>query len=444
MENNLTNKLNELQNFNLEPSQQVWVEIEKQLPQEKKRRIVAWWWSLPALLFIGLSTWFGFSKEKIKGNVSVTVNNQIKQQNTDILSEKTRIFDKNTPILSENTQVFDKKNYPLDKNTSVLGKNITTSDKIFKSLGKTLAVLNKKEPTFDKNLSIPVENKLPLGKNHSFSDKKELKFSDSNSVIYKNDTDKIVTTLPKKQDSVAAIKSSTKKSLKPTSETKKIFWNLAVASGVNYLSRNSLFSQNISNVYTASSATSGVLPTPQTNSLSLPNTGFNFSLGLNGNYPITKKSKVQFGLHYNYLQNNMALEPVPQTTMNIYAADFRTGNNLVYKNNMHLLSVPVNYVYCFNPLSKTKISLIAGGSIDFAIAKKWLYVNDENNYYQKNDDAINTFFVALNTGVNINFNNKFSVDLLAKKHLTSVQQTSSKYYWQQINMQVNVPLKLKK
>lgn len=444
MENNLTNKLNELQDFNLEPNQQVWVEIEKQLLQEKKRRIVAWWWSLPVLLFIGWGASFLFSKEEKKGNTSIAANKQMELKNTQVFDKNTAILDKNTSTFDKNTSTFDKNTPVLDKNITVFDRNIATSDKKIKSLGKTLAILDKKESMLDKNSALTVENKLNVVKSHTFSDKNELKLLASNSIDDKNDTGKTIVSLPKKQDSIAVTKNLDEKNLKSASTTKKISWSLAASGGINYLSRNGLFSKNTSNVYTASSVTSGALPAPQTNSLSLPNTGFNFSIGLNGNYSISKKSMVQFGLHYNYLQNNIALEPVPQTTMNIYAADYILGNNLTYKNNMHSLSVPINYVHCFNPLSKTKISLIAGGSIDVAIAKKWLYVNDENNYYQKNSDAINTFFVALSTGLNFNFNNKFSVDLLAMKYLTSVQQSSSKYYWQQINMQVNVPLKLKK
>ena len=52
MQNNFNDTANELKYFNLNPSEQVWIEIESNLDDKKKRRIVAWWWIFP---LIGLS-----------------------------------------------------------------------------------------------------------------------------------------------------------------------------------------------------------------------------------------------------------------------------------------------------------------------------------------------------------------------------------------------------
>ena len=252
MPNSFENKLNELQNFGLEPTQQVWVEIEKQLPQEKRRRIVAWWWSMPVLLFFGWIAWFLFSKEEEKENTSITANKQKEQKNT-------QVFGKNSPILDENTSAFDKNIPILDKNTSIFDKNapvfdksMAISDKKFKVLGKTLATRDKKQSISNTNSAISLENKLAVGKNHSFPYMDQLKLSTTNSILDKNDTNVTIVSLPKTQDSITTTKNLDEKSLKPTSTTKKISWSLAVAAGINYLSRNGLFSPAVSNSYTES------------------------------------------------------------------------------------------------------------------------------------------------------------------------------------------------
>lgn len=430
MPNSFENKLNELQNFALEPTQQVWVEIEKQLPQEKRRRIVAWWWSMPVLLFFGWIAWFLFSKEEKKENTSITANKQKEQKNI-------QVFGKKGPILDENTSTFD-------KNAPGFDKSMAISDKKSKVLGKTLATLDKKQPISNTNSAISIENKLTVCKGYSFPYTDELKLSAANRALDKNDTNEIIVSLPKKHDTITTTKNLDEKSLKPTSTTKKISWSLAVAAGINYLSRNGLFSPAVSNSYTASSVSSGGIVMPQSGLLSLPNSGFNFTGGVNGNYNLSKKIDLQFGLNYSFLQNSLAVEQIPQNAMNPFDDLYRSGTANTIKNNYHLISIPLKFQFCVNPKSKNKLAFIAGGSVEYALAKNWLFVNDDNYYYQKNNDAINTFFVALSTGLNFNFNNKFSVDLLAKKYLTPVQQSSSKYYWQQINMQVNVPLKLKK
>ena len=52
MQNNFNDTVNELKYFNLNPSEQVWKEIESNLDEKKKRRIAAWRWIFP---LIGLS-----------------------------------------------------------------------------------------------------------------------------------------------------------------------------------------------------------------------------------------------------------------------------------------------------------------------------------------------------------------------------------------------------
>lgn len=441
MPNSFENKLNELQNFSLEPTQQVWVEIEKQLPQEKRRRIVAWWWSMPVLLFFGWVAWFLFSKEEKKENTSITANKQKEQKNT-------QIFGKNNPILDQNTSTFDKKIPILDKNTSIFDKNspvfdmsMAISDKKSKVLGKTLATLNKKQPISNTNSAISIENKLTVCKGYSFPYTDELKLSAANRALDKNDTNEIIVSLPKKHDTITTTKNLDEKSLKPTYTTKKISWSLAVAAGVNYLSRNGLFSPAVSNSYTASSVSSGGIVMPQSGLLSLPKLGFNFTVGVNGNYNLSKKIDLQFGLNYSFLQNSLAVEQIPQNAMNPFDDLYRSGTANTIKNNYHLISIPLKFQFCVNPKSKNKLAFITGGSVEYALAKNWLFVNDDNYYYQKNNDALNTVFAAAHAGFSINFNNKFSVNLLAKKYTTPVQNSSSKYYWQQINMQVGIPLR---
>ena len=58
--------------------------------------------------------------------------------------------------------------------------------------------------------------------------------------------------------------------------------------------------------------------------------------------------------------------------------------------------------------------------------------------YSENNNNINTIFWDLQTGTTINFNNKFLLGLFAKKSITPVQKSSSKYYWQQLNFQISI------
>jgi hypothetical protein len=85
--------------------------------------------------------------------------------------------------------------------------------------------------------------------------------------------------------------------------------------------------------------------------------------------------------------------------------------------------------------------LLAGGNIAVAVKKNWLFINSDLNQYEEKPSGINTVFFGLQTGASINFNNRFSLSLIARKNITSVQNTSSKYYLQQLDFQLNIPLK---
>jgi len=435
MKNNFTNKINELQDFNLEPNKEVWVEIEKQLPQEKKRRIVAWWWGLPIVLGLGLTTWLLSNNNKKEDFLSK------KEDKISVLSQKIEknqednkvVIVKNTPIFVKNSSIIDKNTYVSAKKTPTLVKNSSIFDE-----NTHLSAINTS--TFVKNSSI-------LDENTHISAKKTPTLDKNNSILNENThiSDKDIPTLGESNETniIDSLNRKTTKIISRLNYPKKLHWSLTFGGGVSYLSRNGLLSSTQEQIYT-SNVSAGSVPPQQNNNLSLPNSGFNFNVGVNGDYILSKKSTLQFGLHYKYLQNNIALELVPQTTMFLLDDLYRNGDYLIYKNNYHFISIPVSYKYCLNPSAKNKISFIVGGSMDYAIAKNWLYINNEQSYYEKNNNELNNFFTSLHTGLSFNINNKLSVDIVAKKYLNTVQKSSSKYYWQQLDMQLNIPLKLKK
>ncbi|HEY6978780.1 MAG TPA: hypothetical protein VH396_20925, partial [Chitinophagaceae bacterium] len=82
-----------MQDFNLEPSPQVWNEIDTALSEKKRRRFILWWWLLPLMLAGGGVVWFyhaGYKsnipsvvsnqKEKVEGNENQSIRNKNKNE----------------------------------------------------------------------------------------------------------------------------------------------------------------------------------------------------------------------------------------------------------------------------------------------------------------------------------------------------------------------------
>ena len=222
--------------------------------------------------------------------------------------------------------------------------------------------------------------------------------------------------------------------------TKKLNWSLAIGGGLNYISRNNIFGQDetIKTLNTLSTPVSTGATSNTNTKLSLPKTGFHFSVGVNLDYTISKKLSLQTGIKYRYLENELGLTA---DTIQVNPTYYYLGNQIKYINYSNQFEIPIAINYCINPLSNTKISLIGGVNLTYIFKDNWLNLYDNISRYQPSVNQNHRFLFGLHTGVSFNFNSKFSFYIIAQKNLSAVQKNSSKYYWQQLDFQINIPFK---
>ncbi len=450
MQNNFNDTVNELKDFNLNPSEQVWKEIESNLEEKKKRRIVAWWWIFPLIGLFIIPVFILNSNNSDISNKKKNGSNSIESNETNVQSAEKQ--ENKTAEILKNEQSALKSDFSSLQNSSArmqkgLSSTASASARVQMALSHTQngsARMQKRlshtqsdfarmqmNLTYTQNDSARVQTGLSHTQNSFASVQTELATE-----IVKNETlqNKNIDTL-KQVDSSATKANTIAKTIK---KSEKTVWSLAIGGGANYVSRNNVLGQpNESSFYGSgltSTPSTATASNPSSNILSLPKTGYHFSLGVNVEKQLSKKLTLESGLMYRYLENKI-------TFNNNSLTNFLSTSRLEYKNSLHLLELPVGLKYCFNPSSKNKISLLAGGNIAFAIKKNWLFVNDDLHLYQDNSNEINTVLFGLQAGASINFNNTFSLSLVAQKNTTSVQKSSSKYYLQQINFQLNIPFK---
>lgn len=443
MNNNFENRITNLQNFNLKPNNYNWDEIEKQLPQEKKRRIIAWWWSLPILL-IGIVAYKLLDNTRTSQNQSkvIVIEQLNKQHNYSINSPKN--------IKIEATAI--------DNKLSATQKN--QSDKLLLNL-INISSNNKylKPKTKQSQPNNYATKKLSINTNNwqkSITDesgKKEEKLEEN--MVTKNNVESSTTqfatatskkfenekenekhdTIIEKNVAVAALQND--KSKMPIH--KKWQFEICAGIGVNYLSTNNVFGLQPNNNSSYNLAISTGTSTSATKNISLPTTGFTINLGIQAKYNLSSKITFATGLQYRYLQNNLNVENNLAT-----ASTYVTTNSTSYKNHFHLAEIPMHFLFSLNAKSKTKVSLITGATVSFTISNNWLFVNSSQGYFESMPNNINKTFCSFQLGSNINFNNKFSVNIIASKSITSVQSQSQQYFWQQLNLQTNLPLNILK
>jgi hypothetical protein len=451
MQNNFNDTVNELKDFNLNPSEQVWIEIESNLDDKKKRRIVAWWWIFP---LIGLSVIPIFIFNANNLGVSDTkkiVSNNIKnnEKNVQSLEKQKNIT---AEILINEHSALKSDFSSLQNSSARMQKGLSSTTSASARVQMPLSHKQNGSARTQKGLShtqsdfARMQVNLTYKQNDSARMQKRLSHTQNSFANVQTD---LVSEIVKNQmlqnkniDTVKYIDSSLSKEnaiAKTITKSRKISWSLAIGGGANYVSRNNVFGQkNEDGIYSSgltSTPTTATSTNPSSNMLSLPKTGYHFSVGVNVEKQLNKKMSLVSGLMYRYLENSLKLN-------NISVANFlSTRNNFEYKNSLHTIELPIGFKYCVNQTSKNKISLLAGGNIAFAFKKNWLFVNDDLHQYEENYNEINTVLFSLQTAASINFNNKFSLSLIAQKNIISIQKSSSRNYLQQIDFQLNIPFK---
>ena len=229
--------------------------------------------------------------------------------------------------------------------------------------------------------------------------------------------------------------------LTPQKKMQKITWSAVWGGGLNYLSRKNIFGEDETLKTFNTLSTSTGAANNSNAYIALPKTGTHFSIGVNLDYTISKKMLLQTGLKYRYLENKLSL--IIDSTA-IYPPYYVTGNQIQYINYSNQLELPFNINYILNPSNKIKISIIGGVNLTWIFKDNWLVAYDLLNRYQPLLNQDKRWLFGLHTGLSVNYHNKFSLSLLARKNMTPVQKTGAKYYWQQLDMQLSIPFKTSK
>lgn len=427
MQNNFNDKIKNLRDFNLEPSAQVWQEIENNLDDKRKKRIVGWWWSMPVLgLLICIALVFNRNSQETLKNKTIST------KNSPVFDKNNAISDVHSTTLDKHSTTIDLHNTTLDKHSTTLDVHSTTLVKHSTTLDVHNTALDKHSTAIVKHTTTTLNNKTVLDESITSTINIEASLEKSNPIV----TTKIAT---KDIDSSKKIEVN-KTEIIPKAANKIIQYSLAVGGGANYLSRNNILGANENNVnYLSNTNGTTTSSTPTTNgytNLALPKTGFHFSVGVNIDYHLSKKWSLQTGLMYSYLENRIGLN---EDSLKLYPTYYYLSDKETYTNYSNQLEIPINISYCINPNSKNKISFQSGLNFAWIFKDNWLDKKDNIERYQAIIEQNKRILIGLQTGASINFNNKFTVSLIAKKYITPVQKSSSKYYWQQLDVQVNVP-----
>ena len=431
----------QVSNFSLEPSPQIWKDVESALHSRRKNRGIVWWWiPLFGLLLAGGGWWL----------FNYTIVTKNRQQATAVqnkkITEPQLITNKSKPIVNIPVIIGQQENSTKETAAGKIkvDKNYSVSETLNGTEANKNIAQNKSrivgEAAGQNEIMI---SSLPTGTKKRESSMDSLKTG----VHEKVDSSIALNSKPfldEELNDPAMTITASKNGIQKSKGKGKDQWLITAGIGILQVNQSSIFSANQNqNVYSSFASSTAAAGAIGGNSYQIPADANGYSLfaGVIYEHNINNRWIIHSGLKYYYLQNKQSIG-VDSTGTG--GSVFFAGGNISAKTNYsHQLKFPLSLGYSITPSSENNFKLLMGGSVTWVFAEKWL-VTDENNTlypYHYNGSLNNPVLVTVHTGINYNCHNHFQISLLAEQDLTPIhKQPAQKYYWQQLSLHLSKPL----
>lgn len=442
----------QLSNFNLEPSPQVWQDIEAVLQQCRKRRVAVWWWLvLSVLLFLvgGGIWWMNDTNKKITIPLKVTALSTQKKINSGIFGSKTESLLQDQPVSVSSALKAD----PETTNRKSAGKIIMAGNRREFLANDGNFQMNDNDPRVTSLARFFVAQKNRADSTVSLVNIPFVSEKVTSTAQIKTDNTvagKIALATGKTIDSqIANLDTETKPDRKQEKKNKHQ-WFITAGSSITRINEEPWLFGGISQTNNSGSSPGNVSSGAGgsgagNNPIPLLNNGFSFHAGIMYSQNIHRRWQASTGLLYRYLQNRQYVgsDSIALNTSYIYFSNVQKKS--LKTNYTHWLQLPLSIEYTINPSSRYQLQLLGGGSVAWVLSEQWLITNKTDTLYpyHYNSSLNNRFIANLHLGIGLNCNNRFCISLLAEQSLTPIHKsTTEKFYWSQFSLQISKPLRL--
>lgn len=450
-EKQVQQKLEELQ---LQPSGEVWEEVEKRIQKEKKRRRVIFWWLFPLLLLGGGAALYVFNDKEERLTVTEQNANPPATENNDNDSG-TKDNSNNNELNNNNTTNTNKENnQPASAQTTVINKEkIDTAGKETipvpvqsSAIAVTAAGISKKKNTGVKNnrnrtseenmlttildagkqkKEQPVNQEAePLEKipgatgeitTQPVAEEMKPAVTSGNAIITADDKkDTAVQVLPELKKEPEAelvpVNEQTKKA-----KAKNNNWELGVhaAAGSSGVSKGLSFfdAQKSADALSSPGGSLNMAGPLAPVTAAAPQNSFYWQAGGYAKRKLSKKTAVSAGLDFSAYTTVRATGVFIETSRmvnnglsNFTVADYYySGTSSSYKNRYYFLQIPVSFHWQFNKGKKLPLEWQNGLSAGWMTSTNALVYSPASNVYFKDNSSFNKFQLAYQSGITARF-----------------------------------------
>lgn len=478
-EQQVQQKLEELQ---LQPSGEVWEEVEKRIQKEKKRRRVIFWWLFPLLLLGGGAAVYIYNDKEEK--LTITERNPDPQttENSDSDNSTKDNINSNEPNNNTTTSTNKENNLPAsEQTTGISEEKIVAADKKTMpvpaqsaAITATAAGISKRE-----NAGVKTSNNRDSEENMLMtmvSVRKQKKDPPSNvktdpvdrKIVSATEEIKIqpvadelkpavtggndnIITLDDKKDTAARVLPGVKKepeaevvpvtgpTKKPKGKNNKWEFGVHAAAGSSGVSEGISFfdAQKSADALSSPGSPLNMAGPLAPVTAAAPQNSFYWQAGMYAKRKLSKKTAVSAGLDLSAYSTVRATGVFIETSRmvnnglsNFTVADYYySGTSSSYKNRYYFLQVPVSFHWQFNKGKKLPLEWHNGLSAGWMTNTNALVYSPASNVYFKDNSSFNTFQLAYQSGITARFFNKAKHPLTAgfvfNYHLSKLEKVKT-------------------
>jgi hypothetical protein len=475
-EQQVQQKLEELQ---LQPSGEVWEEVEKRIQKEKKRRRVIFWWLFPLLLLGGGAAVYIYNDKQEELTITEQTLNPQTTENSD--SDKSKKNNINNNELNNNTTSTDKENNPPapEQTTGINEEKIGTAGKetmpvpvqssaiTVKAAGiskkkntgiKTSSNRNSEESMLTTIVSAGKQKKgQPVNEKTEIVDNipgatEEIKIqpvTDELKPLVTSGND--IVTADDKKDTAAQVLAEVKKepeaelvpatgqAKKPTGKNNKWEFGVHAAAGASGVSEGISFfdAQKSADALSSPGGQFNMAGPLSPVTAAAPQNSFYWQAGVYAKRKLSRKTAVSAGLDFSAYTTVRATGVFIETSRmvnnglsNFTVADYYySGTSYSYKNRYYFLQVPVSFHWQFNKGRKLPLEWQNGLSAGWMTNTNALVYSPASNVFFKDNSSFNKFQLAYQSGISARFFNTAKHPLTAgfvfNYHLSKLEKVKS-------------------
>ena len=401
---------NQMEDFQLQPNDEVWQKVAVRIQPEKKRRRAFIFWLLPILLISGIGGYYYFTNQNVALNVSneskPAILNDQKPAETNVLENpnhnKIETHD-NKPAITKslNTKTNDR------QNSKELEYTFSRSSK-----GKSIVILPS-DKYVNNNSKIKSKNEseviIPESKNENQATASNLNNDNSTSIQPKAfENNKIDTVVVSKMIDTAKslVNSEPTISKKKEAQNKKWKFGIATTLGMSNITGNAN-TKSLAQFNNSSLSTSiGAQSQSSEKQYSLALSG---GLGIQLQKQLSTKSAFSIGLNFHSYRANTKVGQFVDSTVVVYDSVFqnsvsvnsfyKNGTETKYTEHFGYLQLPVNFRYQLNKNEAKPLMVYGGITPGLLISSKSLHYNQASSINYKSNDHLRNWNFSIQTGI---------------------------------------------